>query len=277
MAEQQAETVAQALRRSAALLDAISDTPRLDAELLMAHACATDRSQMLLRCQHQPVPASFAALLARRTAHEPVAYIIGMQEFYGLALAVSPAVLIPRADSETLIEAARIACAKPPEAILDLGSGSGALLLAALSLWPDARGLGIDQSPSALAIAQGNAARLGFGARASFQPGDWGAGIAGRFDLILCNPPYVEADADLAPSVRDHEPASALFAGADGLDDYRRLIPQLPGLLAPGGVAALEIGWKQADAVTSLAANAAMHAALHHDLGGRPRALLLHM
>lgn len=303
-------TVAEAIRAAAARLEAVSDTPRLDAELLMAHALGVSRSDLLLRRMGDPEPEPLAALLARRAAHEPVAYILGVQEFYGLEFEVTPATLIPRADSETLIEAARIAFAdRPPKRILDLGTGSGALLLSAMTLWPDAQGLGVDRDPFALVVALRNAERVGvnqkpseddladmraqlakagvdvsvggFGylGRARFNTSDWTkrgwSKHFGTFDLILANPPYVENDALLAESVRGHEPAGALFAGPEGLDDYRVLVPQLPGLLAPGGVALVEIGFTQAAAVTALAEAAGFVAALHHDLGNRPRALEL--
>lgn len=272
--------VRDALREAALALAGVSESPRLDAELLMAHALGATRSDLLLRHMADPVPAAFAALAVRRLAHEPVAYILGRQEFYGLDLAVSPAVLIPRGDSETLIEAARsVLDGRPPTRILDLGTGSGALLLAALSAWPRAHGTGIDRSDAALAVAASNAGALGMAERASFARADWTqagwAGDLGRFDLILANPPYVEDHAELAPQVRAHEPAGALFAGPDGLDDYRVLIPQLPGLLAENGLALVEIGHTQGDAVSSLAEAAGMTARLHRDLGNRPRALEL--
>lgn len=275
-----AASVADAIRAATRRL-APSETARIDAELLMAHALGMARSDMLLRAMQDAAPADFTALIDRRAGHEPVAYITGHQEFYGLDLAVSPAVLIPRGDSETLIEAAKAAFAdrNPPTRICDLGTGSGALLLAALSVWPEAEGIGIDASPGAVEVAAANADRLLPQARCRIGTGDWRAdGWAqslGRFDLVLCNPPYVEVAAALDPDVRDFEPHSALFAGAEGLDDYQVLIPQLPGLLAPGGLAVLEIGHRQGESVTAIGRENGLAATLRHDLAGRPRALIL--
>ncbi len=275
-----AATVAAAIRTATERLAAVSDTARIDAELLMAHALGMARSDMLLRAMRDPAPASFTALVDRRAAHEPVAYITGQQAFYGLEMAVTHAVLIPRGDSETLIEAAREAFTdRPPTRILDLGTGSGALMLAALSLWPDAEGVGIDASPAAVAVAAANADRLMSHVRFRLIVADWRdsgwADALGAFDLILCNPPYVEDTAKLDADVRDHEPASALFAGPEGLDDYRTLIPQLPALLAPGGVAVIEIGHEQADAVAAIARRSGFTSMLRRDLARRPRALIL--
>lgn len=270
------QTVTEAIRAATLALGEGTDTARLDAELLMAEALDCTRSEMFLRRMHDPAPAAYAALVERRAAHEPVAYIRGYQEFFGLGFRVTPDVLIPRGDSEVLVEAALTA---KPDArrVLDLGTGSGALLLALLSELPEAQGIGIDRSMAALTVATGNARALGLAERARLEFGDWtvpgwSAGL-GAFDLILANPPYVEEAAELAPSVRGHEPAQALFAGPEGMDDYRILLPQLPALLAPGGIALFEIGHRQAEAVTALAADAGLEAVLHRDLGNRPRAL----
>lgn len=267
--------LAAALRDAATRLSGISATPRLDAELLMAHALGCARSDMLLRQADLAVPDAFAALLERRMAHEPVAYITGVQAFWDLELAVTPDVLIPRSDSETLIDMAVEGPA--PARILDLGTGSGALLLAALSAFPDATGMGVDASAAALSVARGNAERLGFGTRSSWlhkswREVGWSAGL-GQFDLILCNPPYVEDDAALEPMVAGHEPHSALFAGPEGLDDYRILIPQIPALLTPAGVAIFEIGYTQTDAVSDLASKSGLSTEMRRDLAGKPRAL----
>jgi|SRR5690242_11301724 len=268
--------VRQALAAAAARLAAASDTPRLDAELLMAHALGVSRDDLLLRRLDGAEPPVFAALVDRRLAHEPVAYITGIRAFWTIDIAVGPGALVPRADSETLIEAAVDHFAgRAPATILDLGTGPGTLLLAALDQWPQATGLGVDRSIEALAMARANADRLGLGARARLVDGDWAAGIESRFDLILANPPYIGFDEALPREVREHEPADALFAGADGLDAYRAIVPDLPRLIAPGGVAILEIGHTQADAVAALVEAAGLAPALRRDLAGRPRAIVV--
>lgn len=271
-------TVAEAIRAATELLGPRTDSARFDAELLMAHALGASRSELFLRRMDDPAPEVFEALVARRAAHEPVAYIIGDAQFWGLRLAVSPAVLVPRADSETLIEAARTAlAARPPRRILDLGTGSGCLLLAALSVWPEAQGVGIDRSADALAVASRNAdlhARPGQVdlLQRDWRSSGWQRGL-GQFDLVLANPPYVETGAMLDSEVRDHEPAGALFAGPEGLDDYRLLVPQLAELMTQGALAIVEIGASQAPAVGAIAEAAGFEVALHRDLAERPRAL----
>ena len=270
-------TVADALREAARQLAARSDTARLDAELLMAHALGVSRSDMLLRHMQEPEPASFAALVERRAGHEPVAYIVGRKEFYGREFVVGPGVLIPRMDSETTVAAALEAC-PAPRRVLDCGVGSGALLLTVLAE-AGGGGVGIDRSPEALAIAARNARSHTRGVmllrRDWHEPG-WTRGL-GRFDLILANPPYVEDDAPMAPDVRHWEPEGALFAGPEGLDDYRVLIPQLPELLTESGVTVLEIGATQAEQVTEIAAQSGFACELHRDLADRPRALVLRL
>ena len=273
-------TINEAIRAATDRLSATSDTARLDAEVLMAHTLGVTRSDLLLRHMRDLVPESFVALIERRARQEPVAHIVGQQEFYGLPLRVTPDTLIPRGDSETLVEAAReLFAAQSPARVLDMGTGTGALLLAALSLFPDASGTGVDASAAALEVAADNAQRLGMADRATMLLRDWTlAGWVddlGRFDLILCNPPYVEEGALLDTSVRKFEPASALFAGAEGLDDYRVLIPQLPPLLADAGLAILEIGHSQADSVGNIARAAGFAVEVRHDLAQRPRALIL--
>jgi release factor glutamine methyltransferase len=269
-------TVRDSIAAAAARLSAASETPRLDAELLMARALGIDRQALLLGVQTDPAPASFDALVARRAAGEPVAYILGRRAFWTIELDVGPGVLVPRPDTETLLEAAVDHFAeRPPAAILDLGTGSGALLLAALDQWPDARGLGIDASEAALAVARANAARLGLGRRAAFRRGDWTAGLDARFDLILCNPPYVEDDAVLPRDVADWEPHSALFAGSDGLAAYRRIAPALGPCLAPAGVACIEIGAGQEQPVSALFAAQGFRVSSRRDLGGHVRCLII--
>ncbi|MEA3389499.1 peptide chain release factor N(5)-glutamine methyltransferase [Sphingobium sp. CCH11-B1] len=268
-------TLTHALRAATVQLAASSDTPRLDAELLMAHALGLSRSDMLLRQRDLTVPRDFAALLGRRKAGEPVAHITGIRHFWTISLAVTPDVLIPRPDSETLIEAAVDHFAsRAPSTILDLGTGSGALLLAALDQWPRALGVGIDASQAALGIAQENARLLGVDDRAIFRLGDWAEGVDGPFDLLLVNPPYIGLDEPLSGDVL-HDPAAALFAGVDGLDDYRRIAPALPRLIGPGGMAAIEIGYRQADSVCTLIRPHGLHVRVRRDLAGHDRCLIV--
>ncbi len=268
--------VADALREAAAELAETSETARLDAELLMAEALGTDRSSLLLSRMQDTVPAGFADLLARRSRGEPVAYILEHQEFYGREFLVSPEVLIPRPDSETVVDAA---LAREFSRVLDCGTGSGALLLSVLAERPEATGVGIDASLGALAVAAANAAKLGLAERAhmlsrNWREAGWTDGL-GQFDLILANPPYVENSADLAPSVARFEPSQALFSGDEGLDDYRILIPGLRDLLTPGGVAIIEIGFSQQQPVTEIAEKEEFMVQLFVDLAKRPRALQL--
>jgi release factor glutamine methyltransferase len=251
------------------------DCPRLDAELLAAHLLGIDRNELLLGHLNDDLDeAAFAALVARRMGEEPVAYILGHREFWSLDFRVSPATLIPRPDSETLVEAALAAAGAAPR-VLDLGTGSGCLLLSVLHERPGGWGVGVDRSATAVAVAAGNAQRLGLADRALFVVGDWATAIAARFDLILCNPPYVGTGEPLSREVAAYEPATALFAGADGGDDYRRLMPQLGALLAPGGSAHLEIGHRQADLVMDIARAEGFAPALTRDLAGRPRCVTL--
>jgi release factor glutamine methyltransferase len=257
------------------------ETPRLEARLLLSHAMGC-RQEALLRDPRAPVPPEvagrFGDLLRRRLAHEPMALLLGAQEFWSLTFAVSSATLIPRADSEALVEAVLEAFPDRTAVrrVLDLGTGTGCLLLAALSEFPAATGLGIDLVPAAAALARDNARRLGLAGRAAFLAGDWAASIEARFDLVLCNPPYIESRdiPGLMPEVARHEPASALDGGADGLAAYRLVVAALPGLLAPGGQAVLELGQGQRAAVEALARTAGLvPLGCRADLGGVERAL----
>lgn len=270
-------SIPRALGRATEQLGRTSDTPRLDAELLMAAALGIGRDRLILDNPRGEAPETFYDFVARRQAGEPVAYITGHRAFWTIDLEVGPGALVPRPDSETLISFAVECFAEGagPGRILDLGTGPGTLLLAALDQWPKATGLGIDSSETALTYARRNAARLGMADRAEFRVGDWAQGICERFDLVLCNPPYVAEGAEMGPGVSEFEPPEALFAGPEGLDDYQRLAPAIGGLLAPDGVAGLEIGFDQVRPVASLLEAEGHRVEIVHDLGGRPRALFI--
>lgn len=269
--------ISRALGRATQQLRRISDSPRLDAELLMAAALDIGRDRLLLEMPASEVPEAFAGFVDRRLTGEPIAYITGHRGFWNIDLEVGPGALVPRPDSETLIAAAveHFAGSPGPNRIVDLGTGPGTLLLAALDEWPKASGLGIDASESALAYANRNAQRIGLADRSEFRVGDWAQGISEQFDLILCNPPYVATEAELGPGVAEHEPHEALFAGEEGLEAYRVLAPQLPGLLAPGGIATVEIGFDQAEVVSRLLAISGLQSRVSNDLAGHPRCILL--
>ena len=269
--------VIRALDDATRQLSETSDTPRLDAELLMAEALHIDRDRLLLSPPNKKVPQRFSKMVERRKKGEPVAYITGRRAFWNIDLHVGPGVLVPRPDSEVLIASAieHFEGRGGPQRILDLGTGPGTLLLAALDVWPGATGIGIDVSRRALSYASANARRLGFEQRLKFKIGDWAEEVTEGFDLILCNPPYVAEGAELGPGVREFEPDEALFAGETGLDAYRALAPQLPKLLNPRGLAAVEIGQDQGKAVTDLLARDGLEARVACDFGDRARAVLL--
>ena len=271
------KAISRALADAARDLSQTSDTARLDAELLMAEALHIDRDQLILSPPDRAVPKRFWTMVKRRTVGEPIAYITGRRAFWNIDLHVGPGVLVPRPDSEVLIASAieHFQDREGPKRILDLGTGPGTLLLAALDIWPEATGLGIDVSRRAMSYAAANARRLGFEPRVKLQLGDWAEGIKETFDLILCNPPYIAEGAELGRGVREYEPDEALFAGRHGLDAYRALAPQLPRLLSKDGLAAVEIGAGQAEAVKDLLARDGLEAAVARDLGDRPRAVLL--
>ncbi|WP_137125004.1 peptide chain release factor N(5)-glutamine methyltransferase [Roseomonas sp. HF4] len=266
-----------------ALRAAAIEAPRLEARRLLAHAMAC-REEDLLRDPRAAVPAEaravFARVLRRRLAHEPMAHILGRRGFWTLDLEVSAATLVPRADSEALVEAGLTAFPDRGKIrrVLDLGTGTGALLLAVLAEVPGAWGVGVDLVPEAARLAARNAAANGLADRASFVAGDWDAALTGTFDLVLSNPPYIEsaAIAGLMPDVARHEPRCALDGGPDGLDAYRRIAARLPALLAPGGRAVLELGAGQRSPVEAIAAGAGLAAlGATRDLGGIERALFL--
>lgn len=271
------KAIARALDDATRQLNQTSDTARLDAELLMAEALHIDRDKLILSPPDRDVPKRFWSMVKRRGKGEPVAYITGRRAFWNIDLHVGPGVLVPRPDSEVLIASAieHFEGGDGPRRILDLGTGPGTLLLAALDIWPQATGLGIDVSRSALSYASANARRLGFEGRLKFKLGNWAQGISESFDLILCNPPYVAEGAPLGPGVREFEPDEALFAGEQGLDAYAELAPQLPRLLNPEGLAAVEIGHDQGQSVPPILTREGLGARVVNDLGDRPRAVLL--
>ena len=266
-----------ALADAARQLSESSDTARLDVELLMAEALHIDRDRLILAPPDRAVPKRFWTMVKRREKGEPIAYITGRRAFWNIDLHVGPGVLVPRPDSEVLIASAieHFEGSEGPRRIIDLGTGPGTLLLAALDIWPEATGIGIDVSRRAMSYAAANARRLGLDARIKLQIGNWAEAIDERFDLILCNPPYVAEGAELGRGVREYEPDEALFAGEHGLDAYVALAPELPRLLAKNGLAAVEIGHEQAGDVTRLLARNGLHAKIANDLADRPRAVLL--
>lgn len=274
-------TRGEAIAAAAARLAAAGvEDPARDARLLYRWAAGLSGAA-LAAGQGEPAGAAelaaFGPAVARRAERVPLAQITGRRAFWGREFRVTADVLDPRPETETLIAAA---LEGPPAArVLDLGTGSGCLLLTLLAEWPGATGLGIDASPAALAVAAGNAADLGLAARAEFRPGDWLTGIGERFDLIAANPPYIpEADlAALAPEVRLHEPRMALTPGTDasgdGLGAYRAIAPRLSAVLAPGGRFLAEFGAGQGAAVQAIFAAAGHHGILRADLDGRPRCI----
>lgn len=258
------------------LADAGIDNPRAEARLLLAHVLGISRDQTLGARPSAEQAKAFAALLERRAAHEPFAYITGRKEFWSLDLEVGPGVLVPRPDTETLIEEALrvVPDRNAPLKIADLGAGSGAILIAALKEFPNAQGIGFESSADAFKWAKANAARL-IGDRAQIRLADW-ASATGPFDLIFSNPPYIVSKRieSLMPDVAAFEPHAALDGGPDGLAAYRELGELLPGLLAPGGHALLEIGAGQAESMASLFPYLEI-TGIAPDLSGIPRCVIL--
>ena len=274
-------TTAGALLRDATLkLTAAGlETARLDARILLAQVLGIEPSNLF---NHPEMPvaadlgAAFSALIERRVGHEPVPYLIGRREFWSLAFEVGPETLIPRPDTETVVALAMTVMPRPPERLLDIGTGSGCIVISLLHEWPMALGIGTDISGAALRIAASNATRLGVGERAEFRLGSWTAGAPVPFDLIVSNPPYVVRGdlAGLTPEVSAFEPMTALDGGVDGLDAYRGLIPKAFGALRPGGILTLEVGKDQAGAVLQLAGRAGLqHLRTEPDLASVPRAI----
>jgi len=270
---------------AARLKSSAIDSAELDARILIGAMLNLDLTGMITEAA-RPLTGDESSRLEsfarRRLAGEPVARIVGMKEFWGLQLKLSPATLVPRPDTETVVELAlemlRAGRAiNRPLRIADLGTGTGAILLALLSELPDATGIGTDISAEALRTAADNAARLGFSGRVDFVRCDYASALSGPFDLIVSNPPYIRsADiAGLAPEVRDHDPHAALDGGADGLDAYRALIAQAAGLLAPGAVLVVEAGQGQASQIEALMTGAgfALPGPPKADLAGIRRAI----
>ncbi len=259
-------------------------TPDLDARLLVAHLLGVDAATLILRDDDEAPPALVAGaktIVERRIAGEPVARIVGEKGFWSLSFRLSPETLVPRPDTETVVAAALATLAAAgrtdaPLSILDLGTGSGCILLATLAELPRAFGVGVDRDEGAVRTARGNAVRLGLGDRCAFLAGDWLAALSGRFDAILANPPYIRSSAlpFLPVEVRRFDPALALAGGEDGLDAYRAIIPNLRRFLSPGGFAVMEFGPDQAVSLAALAAAAGLRTTIRQDLDGRDRAAI---
>jgi release factor glutamine methyltransferase len=286
------QTVEAARRMLTARLRSNSiDSAELDARILVGAVLRLDLTGLIAAAERRITAAEAAGLeeaARRRVAGEPIARIVGTREFWGLPLQLSSATLVPRPDTETVVELALEmlqlleepeSCAGPDRRwrIADIGTGSGAILLALLSEWPHAYGVGTDISVAALRTASSNAVRLGLAARAAFIACDYAAALSGEFDLIVSNPPYIRsADiAGLSVEVRDYDPLLALDGGTDGLDAYRALIPQAARLLAPGGALVVEAGHGQSGEIQRLidAAGLICERAPKADLAGIRRAV----
>lgn len=267
------------------LEEAGTPSAELDACLLVGHVLGMDRLAMMIepeRLVRESEENAIDILLQRRLQREPLSHILGHREFWSLDFKVTKDTLIPRPDSETLIEAAlkNIKDRQKALKLLDLGTGTGCLLLSLLSEMPQAQGLGIDNSHKALAVARENAENLGLEKRSHFIQSDWDKNLAPeeKFDLILCNPPYIALSEkpELTRDVMDYEPAGALFAGRDGLDDYRKLARIIPRRLSAGGLALLEIGHQQAfDVLSLLRAEGLEQMEIFRDLGQRDRVIVI--
>lgn len=277
-------TVGTALEAAVRRLHAAGiDTARLDARLLLGDVLDAEVPELVAHPE-RPLAAAeserFRALIERRCRHQPVSQLLARREFWGLTFRVTADTLIPRPETEVVVEQALagIPDRTRPLRILDLGTGTGCLLLTLLHELPQATGLAIDRSPGALAVARANAESLGLADRAEFRLGNWTEGLTESFDLVVSNPPYIStSDMErLAPEVARHEPHSALHGGWDGLDCYRAIARGLAGRLRPDGRLLLEIGSDQGDSVPAVFAAAGFTCtALHNDLAGLPRCLVL--
>lgn len=261
------------------------DSPELDARVLVGHALALDHAALTANAQRPVTPeqvSAISALVARRLAGEPIARITGAKEFWGLKLQITPATLVPRPETETIVEAVLSSMESTerhtrPLRVADIGTGSGAILLAVLSELPRASGVGTDIAVPALVTARQSARRLGFASRASFVACSFATALRGGFDIVVANPPYIRTDdiAGLAAEVRDYDPRAALDGGADGLSAYRAIVPDLRRLLAAEGITVVELGAKQDSAVANLLSEWGLKVtATHCDLAGIPRALV---
>jgi release factor glutamine methyltransferase len=282
----ESETSMGALRRSVAagLREGGVESAESEARLLLSYAIGMDDAAIIAESEAEApedVQHRLEGFLARRLSGEPMARIVGRKEFWSRSFRLGPDTLVPRPETETVVEAALAAFPDRNAAlrVLDLGTGAGILLAAILAERTRSLGLGIDRSESALLIARANLEALDLGTRALFACGDWGAALSGKFDLIVCNPPYIAAHefAELSSEVRAHDPRLALDGGADGLDAYRTIVSDLAGLLHAHGVAVLELGRGQEYAVANLARDRGLSAAgpARPDLAGIPRALTL--
>lgn len=266
-------------KATAALSDAAVDNARLEARLLLAHSLALSPAQVFGRADQDlqdDQVAAFGKILTQRCAGAPLAHITGRREFWSLEFKVSPATLIPRPDTETLIELAVeiYELNVPPKTILDLGTGSGCILLALLSCFPGAAGTGVDDSAEACEVARENARALGYEERCRIINAPWSDGISGEYDLIVSNPPYIPSNDinGLQTDVREHEPMGALDGGPDGLDAYREILPLAKKSLSHEGILIVEFGIGQAREVAQLAVSAGLQpGTVRSDLGGIER------
>jgi release factor glutamine methyltransferase len=275
------------LRREAArkLRDAGIESAEADARALLVHVSGLDAAKLLAGGgeANQSVLEKYSRALSRRLSGEPVARIVGSKEFWSLPFALGSETLVPRPETETVVEAAldTIGDRQRAIAVLDLGTGSGAILAALLSELPRAYGVAVDRSEAALAVARTNLERLSFHGRVTYLCCDWASALRGTFELIVCNPPYVASAevALLSPEVRDHDPRLALDGGRDGLDAYRVIVNQIDDRLAAKGIAVLELGSGQEASVAALvraSRRLAVDGPARRDLAGIPRALIIH-